>query len=51
VLDLPKAVQGSEIDGSTNTTGDFCVRIYDALGNIATPQTFVIHVSYFQPGQ
>jgi len=51
VLDLPAAVQGSAIDGSTNTPGDFCVRIYDAFGNIVDPQTFVIHVAYFQPAQ
>jgi hypothetical protein len=38
------AVQGSVVDGSTTTTGSFCVRIYDAAGTVVDPQTYTISV-------
>jgi hypothetical protein len=44
VLAHDSAVQGSLVDGTTTTTGSFCVRIYDAAGTVVDPQTYVINV-------
>ena len=41
-----QSIQGSVVVGQTQTVGDFCVRIYDAAGTVATPQTYVIEVSH-----
>ena len=44
VLAHDNATQGSVVDGSTTTTGSFCVRIYDASGTVVDPQMYVINV-------
>jgi hypothetical protein len=46
VLDNPSAVQGSVVVGQTTTTGTFCARIYDAIGSLVEPETYVLEVSY-----
>lgn len=46
VLDLPAAIQGSLVVGTTSTTGSFCVRIYDSAGTVVQPENYVIDVSH-----
>jgi hypothetical protein len=46
VLDNPASVQGSVVVGTASAVGDFCVRVYDASGNVLQPQAYVIDVSH-----
>ncbi|OFW14242.1 MAG: hypothetical protein A3F69_00565 [Acidobacteria bacterium RIFCSPLOWO2_12_FULL_66_10] len=41
-----KSIQGSVLVGQAQAAGNFCVRIYDAAGTVANPETYVIEVSH-----
>ncbi len=40
------SIQGSVVIGQATTSGNFCVRIYDASGTVAQPQTYTIEVTH-----
>jgi hypothetical protein len=40
------ALVGSQVTGSVSTSGTLCVRVYDALGDIAAPVTFQVTVAH-----
>jgi hypothetical protein len=46
VLANDAANQGDVVVGSTQTPGDFCIRVYDAAGNVTVPHDFVVEVTY-----
>jgi hypothetical protein len=46
VLSNDNTIQGQEVVGQSSGTGTFCVRVYDAVGTVLQPQTYVVDVSH-----
>ena len=40
------SIQGSVVIGQAATSGNFCVRIYDASGTVTQPQAYTIDVTH-----
>jgi hypothetical protein len=47
VLANDVAIQGSVVVGAASAPGQFCVRIYDAAGTVAQPQSYIVDVEHF----
>ncbi len=45
VLANDKALQGTAVVGTVNTTGSLCVRVYD-VGNVGDPLTYEVRVQH-----
>lgn len=46
VLSNDAAIQGTVVVGQTSSSGTFCVRVYDAVGTVAVPESYVVNVSH-----
>ena len=46
VLANDATVQGGVVVGAASAAGEFCVRIYDAAGNVVQPQAYTIDVEH-----
>lgn len=46
ILANDNAVQGSTVPGTAAQVGNFCLRVYDATGTVAQPESYVVTVTH-----
>jgi len=46
VLSNDAAIQGTVVSGQTSSSGNFCVRVFDAQGTVVTPESYSITVDH-----
>ena len=46
VLASDAVLQSSSVPGQVNATGTFCLRVYDAIGTVTPPESYVITVTH-----